>query len=147
MLYSEYMDKVKEFALIKNEKTGLTYIRPDYEYVLANDNLKLGDVSDFVGVTRENVLEQLKLERDMRNAQQDKAPIVMNWLFDIITNIADPAMIEAENQLVKDMLEYQKEKNAIDERTKKLDEQEAKLEEKGKILPFHAGMSFSKKKP
>jgi len=147
MLYSEYMDKVKEIALLTNENTGLTYIRPDYEYILNAGELKLEDVSDFDDVSKEIVYRQLLLERDMRNAQQDKTPVVMQWLYDVISTVVEPAIIEEQNKLIQDMLAYRKERNAIDERTKKLDEKQQALDEKSKILPMNFGMDFSKKKP
>ena len=147
MLYSEYMDKVKELALITNEDTGMTYIRPDYEYLLSASQLDLDDVTDFEDVTRAVVYRQLLLERDMRNAQKDKTQIVMQWLCDVISTVVEPAIIEEQNKLIQDMLAYRKERNAIDERTKKLDEKQQALEEKSKILPMNFGMDFSKKKP
>lgn len=147
MLYSEYMDKVKSIALLTNENTGLTYIRPDYEYILAASELKLEDVSDFENVTKSTVYRQLILERDMRNAQRDKTPAVMQWLYDVISTVVEPAIIEEQNKLIKDMLEYRKERNAIDDRTKELDLQQQVLEEKSKIIPLNFGMDFSKKKP
>lgn len=147
MLYSEYMNKVKEIALITSEKNGLTYIRPDYEYILAASEFSLDDVSDFEDATRDVVHRQLIMERDMRNAQKDISPIVMKWLYDVISTVVEPAIIEQQNELIKDMLEYRKEKNAIDTRTLELDKKEQMLEEQSKILPMNFGMNFSKKKP
>ena len=147
MLYSEYMDKVKAIALLTNENTGLTYIRPDYEYILNHVNLSLGDVTDFENVSKLVVYNQLLLERDMRNAQTDKTAIVMQWLYDVITTVVEPAIVEEQNQLIKDMLEYRKERNAIDERTKELDQKQQMLEDKNNVLHMNFGMDFSKKKP
>lgn len=147
MLYSEYMDKAKEIALLTNENTGLTYIRPDYEYILAASELKLADVSDFEHVNMDIVHRQLLLERDMRNAQRDKTPVVMQWLYDVISTVIEPALVEEQNKLIQDMLAYRKERNAIDERTKQLDQKQQALEEKSKIIPLNFGMDFSKKKP
>ena len=147
MLYYEYMDKVKTLALITSEKNGLTYIRPDYEYLLAGANMKLSDITDFEGVNPETVYRQLQLERDMRNAQKDVSPVVIQWLHDVIANVIEPTLVEEQNKLIQDMLEYRKERNAIDERTKKLDMQQQALEEKSKIIPMNFGMNFSKKKP
>ena len=147
MLYYEYMDKVKELALVTNEKNGLTYIRPDYEYLLETSGLSLDDVTDFEKASGTVVYRQLLLERDMRNAQNNISPVVMQWLYDVISTVVEPAIVEQQNQLIKDMLEYQKEKNAIDERTKALDMQQQALEEKSKIIPMNFGMNFAKKKP
>ena len=147
MLYSEYMDKVKSIALLTNENTGLTYIRPDYEYMLAAMELTLDGVTDYPNATTDMVYRQLLLERDMRNAQTDKTPVVMQWLHDVISTVVEPAIIEEQNKLIKDMLEYHKERNAIDNRTKELDQKQQALEEKSKILPMNFGINFSKKKP
>lgn len=147
MLYKEYMDKVKEIALLTDEKTGLTFIRPDYEYALEVEAIKMDDISDFETATRAGVYRQLLLERDMRNAQQDKTPIVMQWIYDVISTVVEPAMVEEQNKLIADMLAYRKERNAIDERAKALEAQEQALEEKSKIIPRILGMDFSKKKP
>lgn len=147
MLYYEYMDKVKELALVTSEKNGLTYIRPDYEYLLETSGLSLDDVTDFEKASGTVVYRQLLLERDMRNAQNNISPVVMQWLYDVISTVVEPAIVEQQNQLIKDMLAYQKEKNAIDERTKALDMQQQALEEKSKIIPMNFGMNFAKKKP
>lgn len=147
MLYQEYIDKVKELALVTDERNGVTYIRPDYEYLIAASALKLEDVTDFEDVSKSVVYRQLLLERDMRNAQNDNTPVVMQWIYDVISNVIEPAIVEEQNKLIKDMLEYRKERNAIDNRTKELDQKERELEEKNKVVPFTFGMNFSKKKP
>lgn len=148
MLYSEYMDKVKEIALITSEKNGLTYIRPDYEYILrTSTECKMSDVSDFENLTIDTVHRQLQLECDMRNTQNNLVPVIAQWISDIITTVVEPAIVEEQNKLIKDMLEYRKERNAIDERTKELDQQQQALEEKRKVLPMNFGIDFSKKKP
>lgn len=147
MLYSEYMDEVKKIALVLDEDNAMTYIWPDYEYALRKMDLGIDKVSDFEGLTNEIVYRNLVLERDMRNAKNDKLPIIVNWLYDVITTVVEPAIVEEQNQLIKDMLEYRKERNAIDDRTKELDIQEKALEEKSKIIPMNYGLNFSKKKP
>lgn len=147
MLYSEYMDKVKEIALITDEDNGLTYIKPDYEYILSHAGFKLDDVSDFQNVNMDTVYRQLILERDMRNSNSNKMPIVTQWICDVINTVIEPAIVEEQNKLIQDMLEYRKERNAIDDRTKKLDLKEQELEKKNKIIPMNIGMNFSKKKP
>lgn len=147
MLYQEYIDKVKELALVTDERNGVTYVRPDYEYLIAASDLKLEDVTDFEDVSKSVVYRQLLLERDMLNAQNDNTPVVMQWIYDVISNVIEPAIVEEQNKLIKDMLEYRKERNAIDNRTKELDQKERELEEKNKVVPFTFGMNFSKKKP
>lgn len=148
MIYSEYMDKVKEMALITSEKNGLTYIRPDYEYILiSSTECKMSDVSDFENLTIDTIHRQLQLECDMRNTQNNLVPVIAQWISDIITTVVEPAIVEEQNKLIKDMLEYRKERNAIDERTKELDQQQQALEEKRKVLPMNFGIDFSKKKP
>lgn len=147
MLYIDYMDKVKEIALITDEGTGVTYIKPDYEYALYAANINLDDVTDFDNVSRTTVYRHLVLERDMRNACNDKTPYVTKWLYDVIATVIEPTLIEEQNKLVKDMLEYRKERNAIDSRTEELNRKQQVIEEKNKILPYNLGVDFRKKKP
>lgn len=147
MLYGEYIDEVKKIALITDDDNEKTYIWPDYEYALSKMDLCIDKVSDFEGLTNEIVYRNLVLERDLRNAKNDKAPNLVKWLYDIITNVVEPTISSEQNQMIQDLLAYRKERNAIDDRIKELDKQEQALEEKNKILPMNIGLDFSKKKP
>lgn len=147
MLYSEYIDEVKKIALIIDDDNEMTYIWPDYEYALRKMDLGIDKVSDYEGLTYETVYRNLVLERDMRNAKKDKLPIIIDWLYNVVTTVVEPAVVEEQNKLIKDVIEYRKERNAIDDRTKELDMQEKVLEEKSKIIPMNFGLNFSKKKP
>lgn len=147
MLYIDYMNKVKEIALITDEDSGITYIKPDYEYALTVAGLDLDDVEDFENVNRTIVYRQLLLERDMLNARNDKTPYVVQWIYDVIHSVIDPALVEEQDKLMRDMIEYRKEKNAIDSRSQELDQKQQELEAKNKLMPFNIGLDFRKKKP
>ena len=147
MLYVDFINKVKNLALMTDENTGATYIRPDYEYLLEKSKLSVDDVTDFENVSKTVVYRQLLLERDMRNARNDKTSVVAQWIYDVITTAVDPVVVEEQNKMIKDMLEYRKERNAIDDRAKELDQKQKELEAKSKVFPLNLGMSFSKKKP
>ena len=123
MLYCEYMDKVKEIALCESIETGKTYISPDYEYNLAHQDFSLANVTDFPGADMNTVRRQLELERDMRNAQKDYTMEVMKWLHQFVDNTVQPAMTDAENEIMSMFLDYRKgqqgsAKHGVSEKTK-----------------------------
>lgn len=147
MLYIDFMNKVKQFALVTDEDTGVTYVRPDYEHVIVLSELKLEDVSDFKNLSMDTIHRHLTLECEMMNSRNNKMPIVAQWLYSVITTVVEPTLVDEQNQIIKDLLAYRKERNAIDERTKELDHKQQMLAEKSKVSPFMFGMNFSKKKP
>lgn len=147
MLYTEFMNKVEDLVLDRDDNTGLTFIRPDYMYTLKKANLDLSNIGDFDDVTYDIILEHLKLKRDMLNTKSNKLHIIADWIYDIITTTVNPIEVETQNELFKNMLEYEKEKNKLIDRKVELEQQESVLESKSKVLPFVAGMNFSKKKP
>ena len=134
MLYSEYMDQVKELALYESEDTGVTYIVPEYEYILAHQNFSLADVTDFPAADLQTVRRQLELERDMRNAQKNYSVAVAAWMHQFVDQAMNPAMTEAENQLMAEVIAYRNQK--------------ANGEKEQKTAPvFGNGFVMQKKKP
>lgn len=108
MLYHEYMNKVKELALCQNIDTGMTYIVPEYEYILAHQDFGLQDVTDFPDADLQTVRRQLELERDMRNAQNSYGMSLAKWVYQFVDNTVMPATVDAENELLQTLLEYRK---------------------------------------
>lgn len=108
MLYRDYMNKVKELALCQNVDTGMTYIVPEYEYILAHQSFGLKDVTDFPDADLQTVRRQLELERDMRNAQNSYGMALAKWAYQFVDNTVVPATVDAENELLQTLLEYRK---------------------------------------
>lgn len=154
MKFVEYMALVANFALEESEETKIHYIKPLYAFFLAMEHLDIDDkenceveIEDFSKATMEFVHRQLELECAKRNAQADKTGVVMNWLCDMMTTTIEPAVLDEQNEMLKDLIEYRKQKNAIDDRTKELDAKEKKIEQQQMVMPDNMGFAFSKKKP
>lgn len=148
MLYAEYMVKVKEACLEQWEENGQWYIRPDWKRQLDDMELYPDEsiISDWINVVWEDVLEELQLEVTMRNTRQDKMPIITEWLYKVMTAEIEPKVIEEQNELVKNLQEYMKEKKKVEEKSEELDEREKKVQEKEKVKEIAGGMSFAKRK-
>lgn len=147
MLYAEYMMKVKEACLEQWEENGQWYILPDWKRRL--DDLELYPdedvISDWVNVMWADVKEELDCEVQMRNARQDKWPILGEILYKMLTTEIEPQVIQEQNELLKNVQEYMKEKNKVEEKKVELAEREKKVEEKEKVKEIAKGMSFAKK--
>lgn len=147
MLYAEYMVKVKEICLEQWEENGQWYILPDWKRRL--DDLELYPdedvISDWVNVMWADVKEELDCEVQMRNARQDKWPILGETLYKMLTTEIEPQVIQEQNELLKNVQEYMKEKNKVEEKKVELAEREKKVEEKEKVKEIAKGMSFAKK--
>lgn len=147
MLYAEYMVKVKEICLEQWEENGQWYILPDWKRRL--DDLELYPdedvISDWVNVMWADVKEELDCEVQMRNARQDKWPILGEILYKMLTTEIEPQVIQEQNELLKNVQEYMKEKNKVEEKKVELAEREKKVEEKEKVKEIAKGMSFAKK--
>lgn len=147
MLYAEYMVKVKDICLEQWEENGQWYILPDWKRRL--DDLELYPdedvISDWVNVMWADVKEELDCEVQMRNARQDKWPILGETLYKMLTTEIEPQVIQEQNELLKNVQEYMKEKNKVEEKKVELAEREKKVKEKEKVKEIAKGMSFAKK--
>ena len=102
-------------------------------------------ITDWVNVMWDDVKEELDFEVKMRNTRQDKWPILGEILHKILTAEIEPAVIQEQNELLKNVQEYMKEKNKVEEKKVELEEREKKVEEKEKVKEIAKGMSFAKK--
>lgn len=147
MLYSEVIERAKEVAIIIDDASLKAYLRPDYRHLLHLENLTAEHVSDFRGVTNDIIAENLKLEVEAHNLKVDRTPIVMDWLATVITSTIEPAMIDQENELFKNMMEYMQLNDSLKDKERELEHKEQQLEQKSNIRELIPGMNFSKAKP
>lgn len=89
---------------------------------------------------------------ERRNKITDKTRFVIDWVFDVISSTIEPTMIQEENELMKNMMDYMKlnhelrgKEQALQEREANLDHKEEVLDKKDNILQLVPGMNFSKR--
>ena len=109
MTYSKFIFHAKELTISQLDN-GTWYLEPEWRDIIClnteiNDISELTDcrISDWWDV--ENIL---RLEVDKRNAQNSKKNEVINWLYDLITQSIDPAMLAEETDYLKNYIEYKK---------------------------------------
>lgn len=104
MDYFEYMEKIS--GLVINQlNNGLYYLEPAWRIILDGEGLQPYKVKN-VKLSWEMAKEWLDLHIQKLNAEQDKMPKVIDWLHQVITAQIEPAMLEEETELVKNLTEY-----------------------------------------
>ena len=94
--------------------SGIWYLDPQWLDIISRNLLSdLTTLTDSYVTTWDQVEDILKLEVERRNKLMDNSRFVTDWFFDLITSQIDPAMIQEENNLVKDILKYMQEKELI----------------------------------
>jgi hypothetical protein len=140
MTREEFLSKAAGICIGKSEVSELFFVEPLWETYVKTE---LGDYPE--DLTHEETLEILELTVKKLNAMSDRSHVLINWLYDVLTAKVEPAMVEEENELMKNIVEYMKLNRNLEEREKALNEQEKIVSEKKNISKLIAGMRFSKK--
>ena len=100
MNYFEIVNKAIELTIETVTETNQSYLEPRYKEILREADVHLPDLPD------EELYEILKLEVEKRNAKTNKLLPVVEWLYDLLVRKIEPAMLDEENELMKNVLEY-----------------------------------------
>lgn len=109
MLYSKFIEKVKDITITYDEDAMVYYLEPDWQTIIYEHGLQ-----DFEAVTDMHIegwydLEDvLKLEVEKRNAITSRKNVVFNWLYEIISTNADPGLTDAENNIFAALMDKNK---------------------------------------
>lgn len=152
MLYSEYMHEAMKIAIVNDEEaTGFSYLDPNYRVWLEDAGYTPDKIEDRQ-VDWASVAEVMKLEVERRNKLSDKSRFVIDWIFEIISSTIEPTMLQEENELMKNMMDYmklnhelQEKEQALQDRKADLDHKEEVQETRGNVLQLVPGMNFSKR--
>lgn len=147
MTYDEFISKILLNVVMLNDYNDMWELIPSYRRQIQNLDLKLEDITDYKEATWEEIFEQVKMEIEYHNRQLDKSVDVMNWIYDLIVTSIDPAITDVQNDYIKDVTEYLREKKNIQAKEQALAEKQSALEGKEKIKELVPGMNFSIKKP
>lgn len=107
--FRDFYKEAKELCVRCNDLNGEYYLEPLYRFVLEDNNLRIGDVTDR-SFTIEELKEMLELEVRRRNAVESRTREVCSWLWDIINSKIDPLVIDEQNDYIKNLSEYFKNK-------------------------------------
>lgn len=145
MLYTEFMKKAEEFILSYDEDSGLTYLEPDYVVILRG--LKMNpeeDISDYP-LSWAGLEDRMKLEVEKLNKLDDRTKYVVDWLYSVLTAAIEPAMLQEENELMKNMMDYMNLNVSLKEKEKSLAQKEEALDQKQNVVKMMPGINFSKR--
>lgn len=111
MLYTDFIYKAMDLT-IEQADNGLYYLEPLWRNILYDNQMDVVNISD-ADADWGGVLDVLNLEVTKRNTINSKKPDVLNWLYDLITSQVEPAMLEEENDYLKNVIEYMKTNHEI----------------------------------
>ena len=156
MLYTEYIAKAKDMCLAIDDVNNVAYLLPDYKYMLTLSDLNLEDVTDYPGVTYDDVSENLKLEAEAYNSRHNLVPAIAAWLREAIVDAIAPIAAQDQNELIKNLIDYMKannERKKVDNEIKSASEAVEGLKGSNielstnddKIIEISSYMNFAKK--
>lgn len=148
MLYDTLMRKAIDATIVNED--GNIYLVPEYRRVLRDEGLRGNKVTD-TEVTDEEIWDYLKLEVERLREIGTKREQVYEWLYDLINTTIEPAMIQEENELFKNMMDYMKLNGELKEKDVELKEREEKVKNKEEFVDKKqdigvAGFNFAKRK-
>lgn len=145
MIYVDFMKKAEEFVLSYDEDSGLTFLEPDYYAILLG--LKMDpekDISD-IPLTWAQFEKRMELEVERRNKLDDRSKYVIDWLYSVLTSAIEPAMMQQESELMKNIMDYMNLNAELKEKEKSLNQKEEALDKKQSIVKMMPGINFSKR--
>lgn len=145
MIYVDFMKKAEEFVLSYDEDSGLTFLDPDYYAILVG--LKMDpekDISD-IPLTWAQFEKRMELEVERRNKLDDRSKYVIDWLYSVLTSAIEPAMMQQESELMKNIMDYMNLNAELKEKEKSLNQKAEALDKKQNIVKMMPGINFSKR--
>lgn len=145
MIYVDFMKKAEEFVLSYDEDSGLTFLEPDYYAILLG--LKMDpekDISD-IPLSWAQFEKRMELEVERRNKLDDRSKYVIDWLYSVLTSAIEPAMMQQESELMKNIMDYMNLNAELKEKEKSLNQKEEALDKKQNIVKMMPGINFSKR--
>lgn len=145
MLYSEFMSEAIDLTIAEDDYSGLFVLDPHYKVKMIDAGLTPGDVTDYP-IDMQDVSEVLKLEVERLNATHSNSKYCVDFLAELISAVIQPGMIDQENELMKNMMDYMKLNSELKEKEASLEQKEKSIGNKADVAKIAPGMSFSKKK-
>ena len=108
MLYTDFMQKAVDLTVVEADN-GLFYLEPMWRSILNDNNMNIAEITD-AKLKWCDVFDVLKLVVEKENTINSKKPVVIDWIYSMITTQVEPAILEEENDYVKTLTEYRKTK-------------------------------------
>lgn len=102
MIDSVYFLNAKDLTIVQADN-GLWYLEPEWKQIILDNGMVLQK-----GYKWADIEDVLKLEVEKRNTIDSKKPVIIDWLFNIITTQIEPAMLSEETDYIKQVIEFMK---------------------------------------
>ena len=123
MSYFDVLNKAYELVVVTDELTGISYLQPAYKMLLRDNEVHLPGYDAIANNNDSELWEAVKLEVEKRNAMLNFVNPVAEWVYSVVATNVDPAMTQEENELIKNVLEYLKEKDKKKQKTRRKKEE------------------------
>lgn len=107
MLYPTYVMKAVELT-VQQLDNGTWYLEPEWKQILRQNDLDLSQLKDDMIDGWFELQDILVLEVERRNARDSKKNEVIEWVHKLITETAEPAMLQEETDYIKNVIEFMK---------------------------------------
>lgn len=141
MTREAFLNKAVELCIGCAEETGVYFIEPMWKDILIAE----GCQEDLDNPDNKDVFMVLDLAVKKANARTDRTKYVMDWLYDLLTTTIEPAALQEENELVKNVIDYMKLNNELKNKEKELNLEEKKLDDRRNVSKLMPGMNFKKR--
>ena len=135
----EIYRKAIELCVTEDPDTGRSYIEPLWREILETEGIEIEQEDE------SRVFETLELAVKKADAISDNTRIVMDWLYDLITAQVNPAMLQEENDYIKNVMEYMKLNDSLKDKEKELAEREDKADKKEEVYKMFPQMNFNRR--
>ena len=144
MLYMEFFAKASEAVILTDEESGVVFLDPHYRVTLQDWDLDPNMIIDYP-TSWSQLGETLQLEVKRLNDCSSKSRFINEWLYAVITSAVEPKMLQAENEYIKNVMDYLRLNESLKDKEKDLQKREDAAETRDNIRQMMPGMSFSKK--
>ena len=149
MNYFKLMDELFDVCLSQVDGQGMWYLSPHWRKLVCEINTS-NETSFMERLRDENIsfneLEDiLKLEVERRNACIDRKIEVRSWLYGLLTETVEPEIMEEETKYIKNVIEYMKLNDSLNDKEKELEARVNAFNSKEKLTSLVPnGMTFKK---
>ena len=134
----EMYHKAIELCVPYDDVTGRSYVEPLWREILEGEGIKVPAKEEV------RMLETLTLAARKADAKNDRTAAVMDWLYDLISSQAEPAILQEETEYIQNVMEYMKLNSDLKNKEKNIEEREKKTKEKEEAEKLFPQMNFSR---
>lgn len=146
MIYETYIEKAKKLVIQRDEDTGMYYLDPNWLHILYTSKLPIEDIYEPYINSKHDIEDVLKLEVERRNIRNNHTNKVVDWIYNIISTTIDPAILQEENEFLKNTMDYLQLNHALQGKEEELKKWEESLGDREAVTQFVPnGLVFSKK--